>query len=352
MFAALKYRHRDTLTGLLDQKLQIWLRSFLKPDGNIELCHYVYNNRDHNYIKKLTRRAKREEKRTGPQSKRSSFASVKHYLGRLAHHVRASKELVDDAGHLSQLFESYNVCAVEPLSSVPPPTSDNHTTLDGILNRMLKNNHERPEIENSLFLMDTKFGIFGQFMKQYKDCEPQVHAEVQVLEYFYKMKLSFVENDRYIACSKPACLCCKMYFKYHPARMVKPESHNKVWVNWGPPLVKQYSKDDPESRQQLDILNKMTENIRSKAIAQILGHASPARWHPDSWTGITENQRSDFSSSDFSDNELGDVEVTLSTEQQIARNNSLSTTETPNQYENEFLDGDSGSYTGGVSIFV
>lgn len=297
-------------------------------------------------------RAKMEEVRTGPQSKRSSFASVKHYLRRLAHHIRASEELVDGAGHLSQLFEPYDVCAVESLSSVPPPTSDHHTTLDGILNRMLKNNHERPEIENSLLDMDIKFHIFELFMKKYKDCEPQVHAEVQVLEYFYKMKLSFVANDRYIACSKPACLCCKMYFKYHPARMVKPESNNKIWINWGPPLVKQYSKDDPESRQQLDILNKMTENIRSKAIAQILGQASPARWHPDSRTGTTENQRSDFSSSDFSDNKLGDVEVTLSTEQQVASSNSLSTTEKPNQHENEILDGDSGSDTGGVSISV
>lgn len=294
-----------------------------------------------------------EEDRTGPQSKRSSFAMVKHYLGRLAHHVWASRKLVEDASHLSQLFESYDVCAVEPLSSVPPPTSDNHTTLDGILNRMLKSNHERSEIEESLLYMDTQFGIFGQFMKKHADCEPQVHAEVQVLEYFYKMKLPFAGNDRYIACSKPACLCCKMYFKYHPARMVKPESHNKVWSNWGPPLVEQYSKNDPESRQQRDILNKMTENIRSKAIAQILGHAPPARWHSDSRTGITENQRSDFSSSDFSDNGLDDVEVALSTEQQVASSNSLSTTETPSQHEKvEFLDGDSDSDTGGVSIFV
>ena len=343
--------------------------SFLGFDNEFELCIYVYKHRHPSLISKLAMRAQEEEDRAGPQSKRSSFASVKHYLGRLAHHVWAPQELVKDAFDLSHLLESYEVCAVEPIPPVLPPVPDNHTTLDGILNRMLSNDSkrretdksERQKIENTLLYMNTQSRIFERFMDQYNLCTPQVHAEVQVLEYFYKMKLSFVGDDRYIACSKPACLCCKMYFRYHPARMVVPETHSKIWVNWGPPLVQQYSKKNPESKQQLDILNEMIKEIRRQAIDQILGQVSPSRWHPDSRTGITENQRSEFSSSNFSDissgyfsdNDRDDVEVTPSTGEQVVSNNSLLTIEMPNQAKGiEFLDGDSDSDTGGISIYA
>lgn len=174
--------------------------------------------------------------------------------------------------------------------------------LHGILNRMLKKDDpERPEIERNLINIDTLKGVFGEFMSQYKHCTPQVHAEVQVLEHFYKENKAFVGNDRYIACSKPACLCCEMYFKYQPARMVVPESHRKVWAKWGPPLVKEFTNNHPESVRQRQILNKMTEELRRHAIAQALGQSPSGRWHPDSLTEITEDRRFSSSSSELSE---------------------------------------------------
>lgn len=301
-----------------------------------------------------------EEGRVGPQSKLSSFVLVRHYLGRLAHHIRAPRELVEDAEHLSQLLETYNVCAIEPIPCVPQPTPDSHTTLSGILNRMLKKNDpERPEIERTLLYMNSQSGIFERFMTQYQRCKPLVHAEVQVLEHFYKMELSFVGNDRYIACSKPACLCCEMYFKYHPARMVVPESHRKVWTKWGPPLVeKSTGGDDTESKRQLYILNKMIEEVRDIAISQILGQSSTFPWHPDSRTGITENWPPSSSSSEFSDadSELSDIRdgPSSSRRQATTTDSQIYAVEIPNQPESpEDPDGNSDlDGGGGVSIYV
>lgn len=308
----------------------------------------------------LTAQVLEEEGRVGPQGKRSSFVSVRHYVGRLAHHIRAPRELVKDARHLGQLLETYNVCAIEPISCVPPPTPDSHTTLPGILNRMLKKNDpERPEIERILLNMNSQSGIFERFMTQYQRCKPMVHVEVQVLEHFYKMELSFVGNDRYIACSKPACLCCEMYFRYHPARMVVPESHRKVWIKWGPPLVEKSTDDnDTESKRQLRILNKITEEVRNIAISQILGQSSTVPWHPDSRTGITENWLPSSSSSEFSDTdtELSDIRdgSSSSRRQATTTDGQIFAAEIQNQPESpEYPDEDSGlDGGGGVPIDV
>ncbi|KAK6858647.1 hypothetical protein PG995_005211 [Apiospora arundinis] len=58
--------------------------------------------------------------------------------------------------------------------------------------------------------------------------QPRVNAEIQVLEQFHKAKLQFLVGNRYIGCSKPACLCCLLYFKTHPDEPADPRSHLKI----------------------------------------------------------------------------------------------------------------------------
>lgn len=258
-------------------------------DDNIQLCNFAYNNRHSVYMDELSSQALEEETRRGPVGRRSSFASVRHYIGRLAHHIRASKELVEDSYHMSHLLQTYTVFGINPLPSVPRPVRDSHTNLRGILNRMLKrDDEERIIIEDGLFYMNRVAGIFDEFVAQYDDSPLQVHAEVQVLEYFYSMGIAFAHNDRFIACSRPACLCCEMYFKYHPARMVLPPSHRKVWTKWSPPLLKKFDKDEFATCQQNQILIKMSHDLRERVKSQVLQRSRPNRWHPDSRTCITE----------------------------------------------------------------
>jgi tRNA(Arg) A34 adenosine deaminase TadA len=154
--------------------------------------------------------------------------------------------LLDNAKQLSYLLEDYEVQAIRHMPSVPPPKVDSHTSLYGIINRMLKKEaEERPELEKGLLYLDQTHGIIRKFMVQYKNCEPQIHAEVLALKHFYRSRKSFPANDCYIGCSKAACVCCEMYFKYHPAQMVVPKSHRKVWQNWGPPFVENYAQKRP-----------------------------------------------------------------------------------------------------------
>ncbi|RAL16904.1 nucleic acid/nucleotide deaminase domain-containing protein [Aspergillus homomorphus CBS 101889] len=261
-----------------DQVIKVWLERILEQDDCLALCKYAYVHRKSIFTRIIGLKAQDEERLMGLQDKRSPFASVIHYLGRLAHHIRAPLQLVEDAYHLSHILDSHQVMAITCVPSVPRPAPDNLTTLDGILNRMLKKDDpERLQIKNSLLSMNSQSQsrTFQDFMEQYD-----------------KMNLSFVGNDRYIACSKPACLCCELYFRYHPARMVIPESHRKVWVNWGPQLVKNPTKGDPEYDLQVKVLNEMTSEIRRAVIADVLGQSISSPWHPDSQTAISDDRRS------------------------------------------------------------
>ncbi|OJK01294.1 hypothetical protein ASPACDRAFT_1879878 [Aspergillus aculeatus ATCC 16872] len=286
------YRKPGSVRTEQDQMIKDWLEPILEQNDCLALCHYAYVHRK-SAIRIIGPKAQDEEKLMGLQDRRSPFALVIHYIGRLADHIRAPSQLVEDTYHLSQILDSYQVVAIACVPSVPRPEPDNLTTVDGILNRMLKKDDpERLQIKNSLLSMNSRSQCrtFEGFMKQYEKCTPQVHAEVQALDHFFRLNLSFVGNDRYIACSKPACLCCGLYFKHHPARMVSPDCHRKVWVNWSPQLVKNPVKGDPEYDLQVKVLNEMTSEIRRDVIADILGHSSSSPWHPDSQTAISDDR--------------------------------------------------------------
>ncbi|PMD30803.1 hypothetical protein L207DRAFT_612083 [Hyaloscypha variabilis F] len=63
---------------------------------------------------------------------------------------------------------------------------------------------------------------------QKKTWRPRVHAELILLDLFWSQNLEFVENDKYIGCSKPACYCCYHYITVHPGRFVPPACHNNL----------------------------------------------------------------------------------------------------------------------------
>lgn len=297
------------------------------------------------YIDQLAALALQEESKLDPAGRRSCFALVRHHILRLAHHIRAPKELVDDSLYLGHLLQTYDVCSVDPFPSVPAPVRDSHTNLRGILNRMYKTAGEEKKIveDGLLYLNRTSFSvIFEHFVEQYEQPYPQVHAEVQVLEHFYQRRLSFAEDDRFVACSKPTCLCCELYFKHHPARMVLPSSHRKVWTRWSPPVVKTFTKNDMTAREQKQIMSKITQELRDQIIDQVLRRSQASRWHPDSRTCITELR----SVSNFNFHE----------EQNICENAySESVADPLNSSEPESevgLDQELDSDDGGVSIYI
>jgi hypothetical protein len=108
----------------------------------------------------------------------NAFRLVRHYIGRLGYHFQAANILLSCALRFLKLFNSYKVYAIStPSKFVLPP------------------------------------------------------AEIQVLEHFFANKFSFVGIDPFIACSKPACSCCLLYFRNHPGHFVEPALHHKIYLS-------------------------------------------------------------------------------------------------------------------------
>ncbi|KAL3475091.1 hypothetical protein BJX99DRAFT_271392 [Aspergillus californicus] len=343
--------HQNTTSA---DDLSKWLKPLLSYDNNFRLCMLAYESRHSDYLSHLQMQAAEQEKMMGPNSCVESFASARHLLGRLAHHIRAPKELVEDAKSVSYILQAFEVCFIDPMPCVPPPAPDAHTNVHGFLNRLLgKDCKERVEIEDGLRKLNDLQGVFVDFPTKYERLKPRIHAEVQVLEYFYANKMEFAGNDHYIACSKPACLCCEMYFRFHPARMVVPESHRNIWVNWGPPKVDNYSKATPAGRHQLDILNPMIRDLRDMIIRKALGRSTAGHCHPDSKTGITNMPytRESPMSYNFLERKSPVLSVQGSIDQQYRRSESTPSNESAGSGES-VADEDSGLDNGGVAIYT
>jgi hypothetical protein len=57
----------------------------------------------------------------------------------------------------------------------------------------------------------------------------RVHAELQVADRFSRSPdMKFVDGDKYIGCSKPACYFCYNWLCYHKHVYVKPATHHKI----------------------------------------------------------------------------------------------------------------------------
>ncbi|KAI0154147.1 hypothetical protein GGR57DRAFT_467386 [Xylariaceae sp. FL1272] len=241
-----------------------------------------------------------------------TLGEVRHYLGRLAHHIRAPKKLLGaflQHSRLQNVLEEFEVGVVPVAPCVQGPhckrasvqrnRSRNHAAnnrgeagadIFGILRRMLsETDSDLNEYGNALQSMDERFGLQRRVREAYENpnFKPQIHAEIQVLEHFYAGKLRHFDNDRYIGCSKPACYCCHLYISHHPARYVVPQTSHNLWLNWGLRAIS--GKQDPRYVHQRDMLNKMLGTIRRDALQQIIDRAGPHPWHADSQTGITQS---------------------------------------------------------------
>jgi OTT_1508-like deaminase len=272
-----------------------WLSSFKDhKEDMLHLCRFSYDARASPYMKELTRRSEKGSALACMvESKASTFLKVRHLVGRLGSHMKAAKTLVAAATRFPAFFDDFEIkCLPSPKPAETPPRMNKMKAVDQILARMLPQNHkDLPIYQAALRDMNTKFNlkIFKHFVDQYKQPTflPRVHAELILLEHFHTNQYTFVDGDRYIGCSKPACYCCYHYICAHPGNFVRPASHNKIYLNWRPPDVVDEDEDGSEAKRQRDIINDMVKMIRKDVLAQIDSQRGRRPLHPDSTTGIT-----------------------------------------------------------------
>jgi OTT_1508-like deaminase len=283
-------RNSSALTSPRDGDLVVWMNKFLGFGRDLlGLCRFSYQERGSYSMKKLQVHIG-DKPAELTKSKRLDFSLVHHYIGRLGSHFKAARILVTAGWKIPGLLDNF-IIKKQPSPKPPssPPPTDHLTTLDGIIKRMLsKDSVDMGKYQKDLAFMDVKFNILDRFLAKYKDknFKPRVHAELILLEFFHKNRLQFVEDDRFIGCSKPACYCCYHYISAHPGGFVRPPSHGIRYLNWRPPDLAN-PKDALEGAHQRDVLNQVIKQIRLDALRQIEQRRGPSEWRPDSTTGIT-----------------------------------------------------------------
>ncbi|RYP89771.1 hypothetical protein DL770_004113 [Monosporascus sp. CRB-9-2] len=261
-------KYLDLQRNSNDIKLWRWLQQFREQDL-VDLCYLAYEQRRAEEMGHVVAKIDTAQCGQGVRTASDVFYEIRHYVGRLAHHVRAPKQVLEDFACLAHVLDTYDIRLIGQVSNIEPPAPDGLTTLEGILKRMLPaNDRSLPEYEDSLALMNQKFGLEEKILNEYgkETFKPNVHAEVQVLEHFHENGLSWAGNDRYIG--------------------------YKIYLNWGPPLLPEGAMD-PRYKQQRKLMNDMLVTIRREALDQLKNKAGPLKWHPDSHTGITRSLASE-----------------------------------------------------------
>lgn len=230
-------------------------------------------------------------------------------VGRLAARVRAARQVFEDGSRLSVLLQNYRVAGVPKPASATVPEADNLTTLDGVLRRLLPAQDDRYEAYlHNLTVLDQQVGLEAGLRSKFepgalKSC---VHAEVQMLHHFSDDGRRFVGRDRFVACSKFACVCCDLYFRYHPAGVVLLDSHKKAYPNWGMMMLPDGAKS-PKWLDQRKLINDVLVDVKTMVLDQIKEKSVSSLRQPDSISQITPSLVDGDDYSDSGTDPFGDV---------------------------------------------
>ncbi|KAK8216417.1 hypothetical protein IWZ01DRAFT_480353 [Phyllosticta capitalensis] len=271
-----------------------WLEKItFNGEDVFRICKWAHEAREAPQMRVLHTWAHQDQALSDDSVHASPFQLTRHYIGRLGYHFRVAATFLAAARRLPQLFEGFEICCLKAAPSFHnPPLVDTQTNLDSIIFHMFPSGATEDvyRYQSNLAIMDRKFGLSSRFLASCQDenFRPRVHCELALLEHFYANNLESFERDKFIGCSKPACYCCALYLQNHPGGFAKPASHQKIYLNWCPP---DSAFRDPEKSRihQQDILSKMISLLRAEVLRQISDCSGPARWHPDSTTGITNS---------------------------------------------------------------
>jgi hypothetical protein len=289
----------------------------------------------------------------------SNFQVVRHYIGRLAQHMKAAKLIIHAAIQIPQMFENIQVIRIQSSFASPPPLQQRNPTLTAIIGRMTSNADEIARYRQAIEELDHLYKLSPRLAElcQSKRRRPRVHAELLILNHFYTQNLEFVGNDRFIAASKRACYFCYHYILAHPGGFETPACHNNTYPNWRAPDIVALSPGAAEAvKLRENILNEMVKKIRLAALTQIKERRGPKERQFDSSTGFSDGlgqvlhleMEPEIDMGDFSDaadslcpEEPGSTASDLGSETAEDRENLSS---------QEVWSDDSDSDTGGVSL--
>ncbi|KAF7930337.1 uncharacterized protein EAE98_004738 [Botrytis deweyae] len=233
------------------------------------------------------------------------FTQIRHTIGRLNHTPKAIQILLSTRILLPHLFTQLTISHLLSSSSFPPPLQARNPTLSALIGQTMSDPLAISSYRAALAEMDHKYQLSTHLSSHCTNpnWRPKIHAELLLLQHFHSRNLHFVDKDRNIACSKPACYCCYHYIRVHPGKFVVPGSHCNHYLNWRAPDVEEGDGKGEKIRE--GVLIEMSRVFREEVLMQIREMRGPGGWKPDSLTEISEERGRDGGS--FVRDEMGGV---------------------------------------------
>lgn len=196
----------------------------------------------------------------------SNLYKVRHYLGRLSAWLGAARNVVVLGAQLSEILETYCVKVVQPAAPGAPVSLNLGEDFNVILNRVMPNFRDYPMMSDTSATVRRLSGTNAFFKSDKLELKP--HAEAIMLDYFFTNNMLFANGDTYVACSRPSCYCCKLYFDHHPARGNIGRSHGMLWIQWRLPRLLD-SVEGTIDHTTLKVLRKMSDQVREDVLVAL-----------------------------------------------------------------------------------
>ncbi|EDN05919.1 predicted protein [Histoplasma mississippiense (nom. inval.)] len=265
--------------------LELWLQRFCNFDPNdlVYLCNLAFENRKSPDMRHLKELCDEPPYKASKDAIHNKFGRLRHYIGRLAHHIRAANSLVSTASKLRHLLNGFSIRAIttparaEWLPPIDEAAVRGKTLLDKVLVRMLP----------------AKSPQLGFYQQELRKMDEATQTQPFAHEFTQRYKCWSISTKKHLNSKTQIDIL-------HVAnRLVTAASYTsgtiQIYLNWRPPDVSLKSdagaangEEENESQiLQRNILNAMIREIRKDALHQIAGKQKPFNWHPDSHTGIT-----------------------------------------------------------------
>lgn len=216
------------------------------------------------------------------------FTSLRHHIGRLGRHVQCTNTIYDALERFPGLLENFTIKPLPKPRATPFPLLLSAQRFQGIPGRMFKADQREEAVKCQEKLLDISRCFEGglpKFLDKLLPKETVVHAELQLLDHARHEDIEFLDHDKYIGCSKPACYACYHYILAMAPEYSAPPSHYKLYLTWRVPDVLKH-RGEAAAKIRDNVMNKMNEVFRAHLIREIDGRGKRPN-QPDSTTGVT-----------------------------------------------------------------
>jgi hypothetical protein len=236
-------------------------------EAYVDLC-YDMRNAEYYHIKKFSVNSGDE------------FSRLAHYVWRLGATRAAANTVVEAMVTVPSLKRVHEIRTVSAPATVEktihPSCMSPYEVLHGISADSASRNpiHYKPAVAR-LHELDSSLDrpIYSSMVSR-QTIVTRVHAELQIADTFSRSRdMEFVDNDKYIGCSKSACYFCYNWLCNHKHYYVQPATHHKIILGCRGPddnlnemganvLIGMYSKFIRQTGQ--DILDFLQENAQPR----------------------------------------------------------------------------------------